>query len=102
MAGVVFVVGNAYPEHWQAALETQFWETTRQVHIETGELLAFWQAGADLLGVCMVSAGTEPASYTDVPRPWSARNGTEYSGAIGWFCWSRTRTRNGVGATWPS
>lgn len=75
----MFVVGQAFPHHWQAALESGFWESERHVEVERGDTLVFWQAGdRRLLGLCEATAPTEPVDYRLQDRPWDRQDPTEY------------------------
>jgi len=79
VAGVLFVVGQDFPEHWKAALESGFWETVRRVEVHEGDALVFWQAGQrKLLGVGTATQEPEPVDYEIQTRPWSTSDPTEY------------------------
>lgn len=79
MAGVVFVIGQQYPHHWRAALESGFWESERRMEVERGDTLIFWQAGERrLLGIGEAIGPTEPSDYRLQSRPWDPNDRTVY------------------------
>lgn len=99
MAGVVFVVGQAFPHHWQAALESGFWESERHVEVERGDTLFFWQAGdRRLLGLCEATSPTEPVDYRLQDRPWDRQDPTEYRFR---YRFQPAALRVPEGLTWP-
>lgn len=80
MAGVVFVIGAAFPEHWQRALQVGYWETVSRKNVVRGDLLVFWQAGRSkrLLGTGIATLGTEDVDYSLQSRPWLPSDPTSY------------------------
>ena len=98
MGGVVFVVGQEFPHHWQAALESGFWESERHVEVKPGDTLIFWQAGdRRLLGLGEATASTEPADYRVQERPWDRRDPTDYHFR---YRFEPTPMRAPTGLTW--
>lgn len=79
MAGYIFAIDSAYPEHWEIAKAMGFWDIPNGVSIAPGDAVFFWLTGGHgLVGHAEARSPAEPLS-PETPKPWRSGDPRHYT-----------------------
>lgn len=80
MVGWIFTIDEKFPQHWDIAQRSGFWDVTKNYEVQEGDNIFFWQTGRNrgLRGHVRATQdmrALEPGEY----QPWSPSDPRQYA-----------------------
>ncbi|MCF8570461.1 HNH endonuclease [Gordonia sp. HY002] len=73
MTAWIVTISRDYPDHWDYAVEREFWDITNAKDIRAGDDVFFWQSGQSFVGWTRVTQDAVPIEETMPEAPWNDR-----------------------------
>lgn len=78
MTSWVAVIDSSYPQHWDIAKQSGYWDMTAEHKVELGDTVYFWQGGDSLIAQCTATSSRYPIPMGSA-LPWADAGARAYT-----------------------